>query len=228
MKQTLYILTLLILSTTAFAASWGDVDFRIMTSDDPNIFPIVLEFTNTQGTDLNAELLIETISPEGDFGDAEYEEDFVIPATPTLKHVTLDVPEGEESHNVWVSVWVDGEMSQVIYNSLIRATPEIVTDSLPPKPGDVIRDEIDQALNEFEEEYGENPDITVQELVEKELEKNPELKKQVDELEKAQKEELTIEKKDDRTMGNAIGIVIAIILFIIVGVIGMTFFGKRK
>ncbi|MAG72973.1 hypothetical protein CL620_01550 [archaeon] len=228
MKQTLYILTLLILSTTAFAASWGDVDFRIMTSDDPNIFPIVLEFTNTQGTDLNAELLIETISPEGDFGDAEYEEDFVIPATPTLKHVTLDVPEGEESHNVWVSVWVDGEMSQVIYNSLIRATPEIVTDSLPPKPGDVIRDEIDQALNEFEEEYGENPDITVQELVEKELEKNPELKKQVDELEKAQKEELTIEKKDDKTMGNAIGIVIAIILFIIVGVIGMTFFGKRK
>ncbi|PIN73306.1 hypothetical protein COV20_03690 [Candidatus Woesearchaeota archaeon CG10_big_fil_rev_8_21_14_0_10_45_16] len=149
MKATIYIILTLILSTTALAASWGDVDFRILASDDDLVFPIVLEFQNSQGKDLNAQLLIETLSPDADFGPSEYEQDIVISKDPELLRVDLPITEAEKNYDVWVSVWVDDELADKMYNSLVRLKPEMLaeTNKLPPKPGEVLQQQMDEAAD---------------------------------------------------------------------------------
>ncbi|MFH1682984.1 MAG: hypothetical protein ABIA37_04260 [Candidatus Woesearchaeota archaeon] len=97
MKSTICIFMLLMLTTSAFAASWGSVDFRILESKDDQVFPIVIEFTNDAGKDLEAELMIETLSPEANFGPSEYEEDIIIKKDPELLFIDLPITEEEDT-----------------------------------------------------------------------------------------------------------------------------------
>jgi hypothetical protein len=169
-------LSLLLMVTPCFAdeldektASWGSVDFRILESDNPSIFPIVIDIENTIGEELEATLIIETLTPDASYGQSDYEEDITIPINPELIYVDFEVSEGEEKYDVWVWVYVDDEPAYKLYNSITRIEEKDIKekDQLPLLPGEKLREEIGEYLEEFEEKYDE--DVTPQEVIAQEL-----------------------------------------------------------
>lgn len=183
MKYMIYILITLLVITAVAAdefddewesidhsnASWGDVDFRILESDNDLVFPIVIDINNYLEEELEGVLVIETLTPEASFGQSDYEEDIIIPEKPELKYVDFEVVEGEEEYDVWVWVYVDDEPAYRLYNSIMRTSEKDIKekDELPLLPGEVLKEEIEEYLEEFHEKYPEN--VTVQEVIETEL-----------------------------------------------------------
>jgi hypothetical protein len=254
MKLPIYITLFVLLATTTLAASWGDVDFRILTSDDELVLPIVIEFENTRGTDLEAVLVIETLSPEANFGPSEYEDTITISKNPELLYINFPITEREINYDVWVNVWVNDELAEQMYNSLLRLRPEMLEgkNELTPTPGEQLQEEnkgsplakirtkypnFDQ-LDENEKmriihtekaaEYG----LTEEEYLERIGSDADTIDELVNRDDSAQIKELNKQHQEDFNQGsakaNTVGIIMAIILLIVVGGIGYFFIGRRR
>lgn len=223
----------LITLASAFAATWGTVDFRILPGDDPTVFPLVIDVENYLAEEFEAELYVTTLDPAEEwFGESDMTKVLAIPEDPNLLYIDFPVTEQEIYYDVWVMVEYDEEVEDVIYNSLVRVKEETITSNkdLPALPGEQLKQEIEQALEDFEEEYGDE-EYTVQEIaqmeLEKEMENNPDFKEEylesMEELGLEPDPEI-LEQADEikENEGNApiwLAIIIIILAFGVVGVL---------
>ena len=161
MKSTIPFLILLLLATSALAASWGSVDFRILESKDSRVFPLVIEFDNYRGKELQADLIIETLSPEAEFGPSEITKKIIIKKDPELLFIDFPVTKKERYYDVWISVYVDDELAEQMYNSLIRIQPEALEErqELPLLPGEQMNELLEESKIYLEEIYLQYPHL---------------------------------------------------------------------
>ncbi len=155
---------LLILLIPAISAT--DIDFRVLTSDTNTTMPLLIDINTEE--EFNGELEITVYDYEANPGSSMKGNITVLPDQ-KLFYINLTI-EPEESNND-VAVYLtpeNGNMIYALHNSIVRFDKNNLKNNtdLPPAPGQKIKNEIEEAMQEFEEKYG---NLTEEELKEEYL-----------------------------------------------------------
>jgi hypothetical protein len=127
-------------------ASWGSVDFRIYESDDPYIFPLIIDVENLLEDEFTAELYVKTIYGNGSFGESEMHKLIDIPINPELLYLDFPISALERNNDVLVIVEYNDESEEALHTSLTRLSLDSISDDLPNVEkdiGEVDLDEVD-------------------------------------------------------------------------------------
>ena len=120
MKLILYFLVFNLLLVSALSASWGSVDFIIYKSDDPYVFPLVIDVENLLWEEFTAELYVKTIYSNGSFGESEMHKLIDIPINPELLYLDFPISALERNNDVLVIVEYNDESEEALHNSIDR------------------------------------------------------------------------------------------------------------
>ena len=138
-KSLLYMFVFQLLIVSVLGASWGSVDFRIYESDDPYVFPLVIDVENNLDREFTAELYVKTIYGDGSYGESELHKLIDVPKNPEMLYLDFPVSVLERTNDVLVIVEYNDESEEALYNSLTRLSLEmVITDKLPAVPEDLI------------------------------------------------------------------------------------------
>ena len=94
----MFVFQLLIVSV--LGASWGSVDFRIYESDDPYVFPLVIDVENNLDREFTAELYVKTIYGDGSYGESELHKLIDVPKNPEMLYLDFPVSVLERTNDV--------------------------------------------------------------------------------------------------------------------------------
>lgn len=135
--------------------AWGTFDFRVLVSDDAEVFPLAIEIENTKGTDISISLDIISMNFEE---EAETTIHRTLTASPgkSMHFIEFKITENEVSNDITISATYNGITETVEHNSLIRFTEEEIQNGLPPPPGAVFAQEFAEIL---EEDYDEAENV---------------------------------------------------------------------
>lgn len=131
MKLLVYILVFNILLVSALGASWGSVDFRILESDDPYVFPLVIDVENLLEDEFTAELYVKTIYGNGSYGESEMHKLIDVPKNPELLYLDFLISALERNNDVLVIVEYNDEEEEALHTSLTRLSLDSISDDLP-------------------------------------------------------------------------------------------------
>lgn len=171
---------------------WGSVDFRVLVSEDENVFPLAIEIKNAAGEEIPVELVMRSINWSGDTR-AEKTETVEASLGSSIHYFNLDAggEEGDKLNDISVEATYNGITKYVEHNSLVRVTYDEVKDGLPLSPGEqVAKDLADIAAGTYEDDEDEGA-------------------------------------KEPTAKSNIIGILVAVVMFALIGYIAFKYLRRR-
>jgi len=146
-KVLLYVLVFQLLIISVFAASWGSVDFRIHESDDPYVFPLIIDVENNLNDEFTAELYVKTIYGNGSYGESELHKLIDIPQNPELLYLDFSVSALERNNDVLIIVEYKDESEEALHTSLTRLSLDSISEELPSDMEVDLEDDIESDFN---------------------------------------------------------------------------------
>lgn len=120
---------------------WGDIDFRVLISEDKLIFPLAIETNNILSEDIKLDITLNSLNDILEV-DSTTNKEITAPPGKNIVYTDFTIAEDETVNDIELIATYNGISKTVLYNSLVRFTKSEVSNGLPPPPGEKIRENI--------------------------------------------------------------------------------------
>ena len=141
--------------------SWGKMDFRVLVSENPLVFPLAVQIDNKKEEEIEIDLII--ISTNKDLEEmTKLKKIIKAPVGSTIHYLNFEITEEEKINDISIEATHNGIAEYAEHNSIVRFTHDEVKGGLPASPGQEIAEELFEKMKDPSTFESENPKIKKQ------------------------------------------------------------------